>query len=134
MSPTDCSKYISSYSLASTPLESSCKKQHKICSQEELLSPYRSVDGTCNNEHDGPRGAAFTAYRRLLHPEYLDGVQEPRRAVNKKQLPSARFVSSTLIKPTEESHSAFTLAVAQWSEFIEHDLSHTPTSKMGKFV
>ncbi|NP_001164313.1 peroxidase precursor [Tribolium castaneum] len=130
LSPADCSKYISSFPLASTSLESSCQKQHKLCSQEELLSPYRSFDGTCNNEHDGPRGAAYTAYRRLLHAEYLDGVQEPRRAVNKKLLPSARLVSSTLIKGNDESHSDLTQAVAQWSEFIEHDLSHTATSKM----
>jgi peroxidase len=131
LSPAECSRHITSYTLTDTPLESSCESLHKSCSQEEILSQYRSIDGTCNHKNDGTQGSAFTAYKRLLHPEYLDGVQEPRRAVSKKQLPSARLVSGTLVRRLDDSNSDLTLAMMLWSEFVEHDLSHTATSKMG---
>jgi hypothetical protein len=133
LSPAECSRHITSYTLTDTPLESSCESLHKSCSQEEILSQYRSIDGTCNHKNDGTQGSAFTAYKRLLHPEYLDGVQEPRRAVSKKQLPSARLVSGRLgkSKRLDDSNSDLTLAMMLWSEFVEHDLSQTVTNKMG---
>jgi peroxidase len=132
LSPAECSRHITSYSLTDTPLELSCEILHKSCSQEEILSQYRSIDGTCNHKNDGTQGSAFTAYKRLLHPEYLDGVQELRRSVSKKQLPSARLVSGTLgkSKRLDDSNSDLTLAMMLWSEFVEHDLSQTVTNKM----
>lgn len=66
----------------------------------------------------------------MLHPDYLDGVQEARRAVDKKPLPSPRVVSNFLVKNNLEVYSTVTLALAVWGNFIEHDLSHTATNKM----
>ncbi|RZC42334.1 peroxidase, partial [Asbolus verrucosus] len=129
-SASECSRYVSTHSLDATSLRASCKSLHKLCSQEEILSQYRSFDGTCNHKKDGSRGAAFSAYTRLLYPEYLDGVQEPRRSVSRKQLPSPRIISNKLVKIIEEEDSDWTLAVVLWSKFVEHDLSHTATSKM----
>ncbi|XP_063908765.1 peroxidase-like isoform X2 [Zophobas morio] len=129
MSPSDCAKYITSYTFVSTPLESSCKKFHKSCSQEDILSSYRSIDGSCNHKFDSTQGSAFTSYKRLLYPDYLDGIQAPRRAVSKKALPSARRISASLVK-TGGTVFDWTLAMPEWSQFVEHDLSHTATSKM----
>lgn len=107
---------------------------NKVCSLEDILSTYRSIDGSCNHQTDGSRGVSFTGYKRLLHPEYLDGVQEPRRSVTKKILPSPRLISTSLITASNSDHNQLTLAVMLWSEFVEHDVSHTATSKMSELT
>ena len=45
-------------------------------------------------------------------------------------LPSARQVSVTIAKDRDLPDRSLTLAMMQWTQFVEHDLSHTPTSKM----
>lgn len=57
---------------------------------------------------------------------------EPRRAVSKKALPSARLVSTKMAKDIDLPDTKLTLAFMQWSEFVAHDMSHTAVSKMSK--
>lgn len=126
-------KIISKYNLLLTPLHSACPSVSNICTEEELDSKYRSLDGSCNNIYDGLRGKAFTGYKRLLPAAYLDGVQEIRRSVNRKfALPSPRLISTSLCRHRNNIDNELTLSVMQWSQFIEHDLAHTATSKMSK--
>lgn len=83
---------------------------------------------------DGSLGASFTGYKRLLFADYLDGIQEFRRSVNKKHaLPSARVISTSLVKHADIPDKDRTLAVMQWGQFVGHDLAHTATSKMGEY-
>lgn len=35
---------------------------------------YRTLNGSCNNEHHPSWGSAFSAYSRLLPPAYKDGM------------------------------------------------------------
>lgn len=133
LNPIDCAKHISKINLSSTPLGSSCPDLQKTCTMRELHSEYRSADGSCNHKRGSSRGRSFTSYKRLLFPNYIDGVQEPRRSVNRKfPLPSARLVSTTLCTNGNYEDMEMTLALMQWSQFVEHDLVHTATNKMGK--
>lgn len=48
----------------------------------------------------------------------------------KKALPSARAISASVTGVNDQSDPTKTLAVMQWSQFISHDLAHTPVRKM----
>lgn len=63
---------------------------------------------------------------------YFSGVNEPRRSVTKKPLPSPRLISNVLIPDLDKQEKATTLAFVQWTQFIANDLFHTPISKMGR--
>lgn len=96
-------------------------------------SPYRSIDGRCNNLIHPSWGAAITPQPRYLPAEYDDGISTPRkRAKNGSPLPSPRLISNNLFRApgdcTETDH-ARTLMVMAWGQFIDHDLTHTPTMK-----
>ncbi|KAJ8910453.1 hypothetical protein NQ315_008865 [Exocentrus adspersus] len=72
----ECAKYLSSLKFTSTPLKSSCIQLQKRCSQEEYLSAYRSVDGSCNHISDGLKGESFTAFTR-----YFNGTLTQREII-----------------------------------------------------
>ncbi|XP_011161794.1 peroxidase isoform X1 [Solenopsis invicta] len=125
----DCARYISTLGLQSTPLGESCAAVHNV--ECDLTSKYRSIEGTCNNIENPSWGSAMTAYTRVLFSQYFDGIQEPRRiGQTKKPLPSPRLVSTALSTANDQSDASRTLAVMEWSQFIAHDMAHTPVRKM----
>ncbi|XP_073421308.1 myeloperoxidase-like [Dendrobates tinctorius] len=102
----------------------------KVCEP----SPYRSITGECNNRKKPILGASNTGYKRLLKPEYEDGISLPRgwtksRPINGFTLPLARAVSNEIVKfPTEsltldESRS---LMFMQWGQWLDHDTDLSP--------
>ena len=48
------------------------------CSKELNLYNYRTSDGVCNNLKNPTYGATTTPFRRILPPDYEDGVSVPR--------------------------------------------------------
>lgn len=64
-----------------------------------------------------------TDYKQLL---------QPRRALSHKALPSARAVSMKLTSNVDQPDEKKTIALAVWSQFIYHDLVHTPVRKTSK--
>lgn len=126
----DCARYLNTFKFTSTPLKPSCSRLMKKCSQEEYLSPYRSMDGSCNHISTGIKGESFTGFSRLLYPDYLDGVHEPRRAANKKPLPSPRVVVTSVVDHTDNLNDRLTLSVMQWGQFLEHDLGRVASAIM----
>ncbi|XP_018334642.1 peroxidase-like, partial [Agrilus planipennis] len=131
LNPSECVRHMSNFKLTTTSLRESCPEFRKRCTLSETHSPYRSTDGSCNHANKGVLGQSLMPYKRLLSPDYLDGVQEPRRSVNRKYpLPSARSISTSLNQNSNFLDNEITLAVMQWSQFVEHDLAHTPTHKM----
>ncbi|XP_011344830.1 peroxidase-like isoform X2 [Ooceraea biroi] len=125
----DCARYISTLGLQGTPLGQSCAAVHNVECDE--MSKYRSIDGTCNNIDNPSWGSAMTAYTRVLFSQYFDGIQEPRHVgQTKKPLPSPRFVSAALSTANDQSDASRTLAMMEWSQFIAHDMAHTPVRKM----
>jgi len=67
-----------------------------------------------------------------LYCYFFTGIQEPRKPVQGKELPSPRYISTVMFTENDSIDSRKTLSLMQWTEFIEHDLSFTPVMKMGK--
>ncbi|CAG9766731.1 unnamed protein product [Ceutorhynchus assimilis] len=124
----DCAKLLSRFTFKGTDLYNSCDMMKSTCHRHQLASPYRSINGSCNSIENGLRGESFTGYSRLLYADYSDGVHATRRSVTKKSLPNARKVVRTLVKTDSKPSKRFTLAVMQWSQFLEHDLSRSATA------
>lgn len=108
----DCVKFMSKYSLPESDLTIECRKFKEV----------------------------YLSFRRMLPPSYQDGLGSIRTSVSGKELPLSRVISQTLFKSgmdalkrpkgniestTEEGvlDERRNLAVGQWAQFIEHDLS-----------
>ncbi|XP_063226524.1 peroxidase-like isoform X2 [Bacillus rossius redtenbacheri] len=125
-----CGALVASMKLNGTRLGEKCAAHHGPFGACERPSKYRTVDGSCNNPSQQSWGKALTGYQRLIFPHYGDGIQEPRRPVHGRALPSARKVSTLVTKEGNDLDGSRTLAVVQWAQFVEHDLVFTPASKM----
>ncbi|XP_076759483.1 uncharacterized protein LOC143428473 isoform X2 [Xylocopa sonorina] len=88
---------------------------------------YRTLDGTCNRHMQ--RGATMTPFRRALPPNYADGVEAPRKATSGAELPSAREVSLKVHKPSPSSNPHFTVMLAVYGQFLDHDITATALSQ-----
>lgn len=95
-----------------------------------LETRYRSIDGSCNNRDNLSWGKSFTALRRLLPPEYADGLNMPRTfGEERRALPSARLVSSTVCSDTNAPSTRVSLHVMQWGQFLDHDITNTALTR-----
>ncbi|GJQ68840.1 putative animal haem peroxidase [Trypoxylus dichotomus] len=131
LSKAECAKYMSNIKLTDTSFRHFCADVSRGCSRKEIYSKYRSMDGSCNHPFERSKGQALTSYKRLLFPDYLDGIQEPRRSVQKRHgLPSPRVISSKIIKHVSKPDLTRNMMVAQWTQFVSHDMAHTVSSKM----
>ncbi|XP_049692491.2 chorion peroxidase [Helicoverpa armigera] len=93
-------------------------------------SKYRTLDGTCNNLENAYRwGVSKTPFRRVLPADYGDGISSPRTGVDGAPLPSARDVSVTVHRPSYAHDSVFTVMLAVWGQFVDHDITATALSK-----
>ncbi|XP_067002115.2 uncharacterized protein [Anabrus simplex] len=91
---------------------------------------YRSVDGSCNNlQHPLKWGVAMRPFRRTMPADYADGVSEARTASDGSDLPSAREVSVTVHRPLYHDDPDFTVMLAVWGQFIDHDITATALSQ-----
>lgn len=91
---------------------------------------YRSYNGTCNNLNNPDLfGVAYTPFRRMLSPVYADGISFPRVAVDGKPLPSARTVSNVVHKAFNRNDQKFTVMLAVWGQFLDHDITATTSSQ-----
>lgn len=121
ISNKDCVKFMSKYSLPESRLGNKCDK----------------------------KVSAYKAYRRLLPASYNDGLEKVRNAISSRELPLPRSISSVLftsgledIRRQKEKlkdvtsegvlDSKMSLSVAQWAQFVEHDLSKTVVRSMGR--
>lgn len=94
---------------------------------------YRTFDGTCNNEKQPFFGSALRPFRRVLVPEYEDGLYKPRgyskqTKIGGFELPSARKVSLLLSSKATSPDSQYSHMFMQFGQFFDHDLDHTLSS------
>ncbi|CAJ0965846.1 unnamed protein product [Ranitomeya imitator] len=84
-------------------------------------------------------GAFNTAFKRLLKPEYEDGISLPRGwtqslSINGFTLPSVREVSNEIVKLSTDSlklDDSNSLMFMQWGQWLDHDVDlsvSTPTN------
>lgn len=110
-------------SLRRTSLEAFCPaREQPFC--PPITQRYRTHDGSCNNARKGRWGTAQSPFNRFQPPIYSDGIEQLRDSVRGGKLPSARLVS-LLVHGSRESDSMVTLMLAQWGQFIDHDLTST---------
>ncbi|XP_046967176.1 peroxidase-like [Vanessa cardui] len=130
LEPDECASFISTLNLRESEYGPECAQLERFtCPKNKMSSKYRMFDGSCNNPVRSSWGQALTGYKRLLHPRYADGIEEPRRAISHKDLPSARLVSVVLGDNMDVPDSKKTIILPLWSQFIFHDLVHTPVRK-----
>ncbi|XP_050401580.1 peroxidase mlt-7 [Patella vulgata] len=90
---------------------------------------YRRPDGTCNNLQNSKWGSANQPHKRLIAAVYGDGKASPRsKCGNGGALPSPRVISSAVNSP-RVIDDIFTVWMMQWGQFIDHDITLTPTLK-----
>lgn len=102
------------------------KKKKSICNHLEAI--YRTANGTCNSKSNPEKfGVAMLPFRRHLNPNYADGISSPRVSVSPagKGLPSARAVSLGVHRPSYQSDPHFTVMLAVWGQFLDHDITAT---------
>ncbi|KAK3911279.1 Peroxidase [Frankliniella fusca] len=95
---------------------------------------FRRHDGACNNLANPTWGAAGTAFRRLLPPDYADGVGAPRVALSGRPLPNPRLVSAHVhgeVSRGEDGgqHPRVTVLFVTWGQLLDHDLTLTAETK-----
>jgi peroxidase len=92
----------------------------------DFNAKYRTVNGTCNNkEHPEEFGVAMRPFRRVLNPDYADGISIPRKSHDGSELPSARQISLEVHRPSYHSDYNFTVMLAVWGQFLDHDITST---------
>ncbi|KAF4518020.1 hypothetical protein B566_EDAN009253 [Ephemera danica] len=92
-------------------------------------TPFRSLDGTCNNLDNPEYGVAMRPFRRGLPANYGDGISSPRKATDGSELPNAREVSLTVHRPLYRNDPKFTVMLAVWGQFTDHDFTATALSQ-----
>ncbi|XP_059611568.1 peroxidase [Phlebotomus argentipes] len=102
--------------LGQPPIQLNCSRISHI---------YRTANGSCNNKDNPHFGESLTPFRRILNPDYADGVEEPRMSDDGTNLPSARRVSLEMHRPSFESDPKFTVMMAVWGQFLDHDITAT---------
>ena len=83
LSPEQTAFGLSAYNLQDTNF---CPADHN-CDKEFALSPFRTIDGSCNNIQFSVWGKARTQFQRCLKPVYSDGVWQPKKAASGNELP-----------------------------------------------
>ena len=101
----------------------------ETCAAENTLvcepaSPYRTLDGTCNNLANKWWGSNNKPYKRILSNKYDDGVCTARTksVLGSKTLPGARLLSMNIYKPNHIDATASVL-LEFFGQFITHELS-----------
>lgn len=91
---------------------------------------YRSFDGNCNNlNYPTLWGVALTGFRRNLPPRYSDGIGSPRTTTKNRTLPEATTVSAKVHRPLYRNDPNFTVMLAVWGQFLDHDITATALSQ-----
>ncbi|XP_033761598.1 myeloperoxidase-like [Pecten maximus] len=108
--------------------QTTCPTNQVDCSTASTT--FRSASGTCNNLANPEYGAAATAQSRFLPPQYGDGIGSPRtQGKNSQPLPSARVVSNSVFKSSKEKkETKLSLMVMAWGQFLDHDITLTPST------
>lgn len=65
----------------------------------------------------------------LMHFVLIAGVSVPRGGFESTSLPSARDVSTKIHRPVYQKDEDFTVMLAVWGQFLDHDITATALSR-----
>lgn len=132
ISNSDATNGFPSIDLERSPLAKSVIEECQSEFQTNCVdSEYRTADGSCNNLIHQTWGKSFTCFGRLLLPQYADGLSKPRISVTGGELPNARVISQKVHKAIDVPSVTYTHMTMQWGQFLDHDLTITPTTRAG---
>jgi peroxidase len=106
----------------------------KYCDLDKADSPhiicdphikYSRIDGKCNNLENANWGSSFHCHRRLLPPDYQDGIVRPRASLDGSPLPSPRLITELLMPDLELYDPKRTAMNMIWGQFLVHDVFRT---------
>ena len=72
MTPEEAGFGLNQFNLRDTILKETCPSD-PVCDQRTLRSPFRTLDGSCNNIKRSFWGKSRTQFQRALVPAYFDG-------------------------------------------------------------
>ncbi|XP_057177526.1 eosinophil peroxidase isoform X2 [Triplophysa rosa] len=106
------------------------------CRTTPLINKYRTASNVCNNRRNPLLGASNTPFARWLPAKYEDGVSQPNgwdpnKLHNSAALPLVRLVSNRILSTADadiESDSEFTFMLTIFGQWVDHDLTLTPSS------
>ncbi|MEP2776589.1 MAG: peroxidase family protein [Luteolibacter sp.] len=86
---------------------------------------FRSIDGFGNHKTSPEHGSAGETFARMFECAYEDGVDAPAGP----DRPSARFISNAVAAQSEDlpNDRMATDFLWQWGQFLDHDITETPT-------
>lgn len=98
---------------------------------------HRSASGVCNNLNNPLYGAADVPFRRLISPQYEDGIRKLRGTLQSSGSslfvgpfsppnPSPRIISVGVIRDRPILDESRTHILMQWGQFLDHDLDLAP--------
>ena len=137
--PRKLGTVLTSSELAEIYDASGCKQLLTVptCSSA-TVNTYREIDGTCNNLQNPFFGAAGASLRRILPAFYEDGVSSIRGSLQNyggtapgpfdPPVPSARLVSTTIVKDVAMDEPNVSYLLMQFGQFLSHDLIQSPSS------
>ncbi|XP_019617513.1 PREDICTED: thyroid peroxidase-like [Branchiostoma belcheri] len=108
-----------------------CNEPEDTCKTHEIDGhEFRSADGCGNNKDHTQWGTPKECLKRLLDPQYEDGLSAPRTTGRDgSPLPNARLVSlivhEDLRKPSREASHM----LMQFGQFMSHEVTQTPDAK-----
>ena len=120
--------------LAKIPVPTSNTPSGEYCITKEEKNPdffcdphlkYRRLDGRCNNLAKPNLGAQFQCHRRLLPPDYGDGISKIRESLSGTPLPSPRVLAEFLQPDIRDVDKKLSLMTMQWGQLIAHDFTKT---------
>jgi len=86
-------------------------------------SPWRTIDGSCNNLKFNWWGASNTLYKRILEPAYEAGDAPRTHGTNGYPLENARTIALKVHYP-KDIYIEISALAAPFGQFVNHDLSH----------
>nr|XP_040563711.1 peroxidase mlt-7-like [Lepeophtheirus salmonis] len=110
----------------------------EACQSEEIhcqVKKYRTITGECNNLQNPKWGASFTPFARVIEARYGNDESNPTTVgqhyekpgcLKSGPLPNPRLLSVNFFKDKNRPLSRATHMLAQFGQFLDHDLTLTP--------
>ncbi|XP_056323022.1 eosinophil peroxidase isoform X2 [Danio aesculapii] len=115
-----------------------CEAQTRApsCRTTPLINKYRTASSVCNNRKNPLLGASNTPFARWLPAQYEDAISQPKgwdanKLHHGAALPLVRLVSNRILATADadiESDHDFTFMLTMFGQWVDHDLTFTPSS------
>jgi peroxidase len=109
----------------SRPKEDQQTPDHDDGKPPGFATEYRTIDAYGNKPESPELGVPGHPFIRLFGNDYADGITDPAGS----RRPSSRWVSNAVVAQDADlpNHRGATDYLWQWGQFLDHDITETPT-------